>query len=147
MVGERHPDALGLPAAPHVAEASAEDGAPGGGALAGQSLAARIALTAGDVERDDDAIADLHRAHRGAGLLHDAHELVAHQRAGLHEGAAAAAVVLVQVGAAHGAGGDAQEDVGRVDQPGIGHIGGPHVAHAVEGDRFHRDSSGRPPVS
>jgi len=64
---------------------------------------------------------------------------VAHDGARLHERAAAAAVVLVQVGAADGAGRDAQQDVGGVDQLGIGHVGGPHVTHAMERDRFHCD--------
>ena len=68
---------------------------------------------------------------------------MAHDGARLYQGAAAAAVILVQVGAADGAGGDPHENVGRVDQLGIGHVGGPHVADAVERDRLHRSSSPR----
>src|SRR6185503_463951 len=74
------------------------------------------------------------RAH----VLHGAHELVAHDGAGLHE-RAAAAVILVQIRAAHRAGRDAEHDVARIDDLGIGDVLRPHVAHALEGDGFHSD--------
>ena len=141
VIGERHPDALGLAAAPHVAEAPAEDGAARGRALRGQPPATPLALAARHRERHDHAVPHPDRAHGAAGLLDHAHELVPHDGARLHEGAAAAAVVLVQVGAAHRAGGDPHEDVGRVDQLGIGHVGGAHVADAVERDGLHRAAS------
>ena len=61
------------------------------------------------VNGHDDAVAALDAGHARAGVLDDAHELVAEDVAVLH--ARDLAAVDVQVGAADGGGGDAQDDV------------------------------------
>ena len=137
MVGERHPDALGLTAAPHVAEAPAEDRAARRRALGGQPALTPLAPAARDRERHDHAVAAREALDARPRLLHRAHELVAHDGAGLDERPTAAPMVLVEVGAADGARRDPQDDVGGIDEPGLGDVLRPHVAHAVEGDRVH----------
>ena len=138
MIGERHAHPLGLAPAPHVPEAPPEDRPPGGRTLRRQLAPAPLAGPARDVERQHDAVPRAHRPHGRARLLDHAHELVAHDGALLHERAAATPVILVQVGAAHRARRDPHDDVGRVDDLRIRDGLGAHVAHALEGDRFHR---------
>ena len=119
-----------------MAEPAAEDRPPGRGALGGQPPPAPFARAARDRERDDHPVAAAELADLGAEVFDDAHELVAHRGAGLDE-RAAAAVVLVQVGAAHRARGDAHDDIGRVDDVGVGDVLGAHVTDTVERDGFH----------
>src|SRR4029450_8432737 len=137
MIGKRHADPLGLPAAPDVAESAAEDGASGRGALGRKPALAPLALTAGDREGHDHPIAAPHLLDRRTEVFDRAHELVTHHGAGLDE-RAAATVILVQVRAADRAGGDLQDDVGRIDALGLGHVLHAHVADAMKRDGFHR---------
>ena len=144
-VGEGHAHELGLAAGVAavqvgVAEQAGaggggllvEDGAAAGRAgLAGgvEGLLAVEAVAAGDGEGDHHAVALLHRVHRRADLLDDAHELVAHDVAGLH--ARHLAAPEVQARAADRGGRHPQEDVVAVLQDGIGDALDAHVLGAV----------------
>src|SRR5262249_19466430 len=129
VIGEGHADPLGLAAAPHVAGPAAEDGAPRRRALGREPALAPLALTAGDREAHDHALAARDLPDCRAEILDRAHELVAHDRAGLDE-AAAAAVILVQIRVAHGARGDLEHDVRGIDDLRLGHVLHAHVADA-----------------
>jgi hypothetical protein len=108
----------------------------GGLALAVQTLLAHEAGAAADVERDDDAVADLQVADAGADLLHDAHRLVADDVAGLHE--RRQRLVEVQVRAAQRGRGDLDDRVRRLLDPRVGDLADPHVVDALPGDCLHR---------
>ena len=84
----------------------------GGLALAEQLAVAHPARAAADVERHDDAVADLQRLDGRADLAHDAHRLVADDVARRHE--RRQRVVEVQVGAAQPGRRDVHDDVGRL---------------------------------
>lgn len=135
VIGERHPDRLRLPARILLPEAAPEDRAAGGDALGGQAHAAPLAEPARDRERRDDPVALPELAHRRARLLDHAHELVPHHHPGVEPGDPP--VILVQVGAADRAGGDAQHHVGGIHDARVRHRLHPYVAWSVERDRLH----------
>ena len=97
-------------------------------AVAGQSVVAEEAGAAGNREGHHHPVAYFQIAHALADFLHDAHELVAeHHRAGLGQ----EAVVEVQVGAADGRAGDADNGVAAVFNRGVIHRVDANVADAV----------------
>ena len=104
-------------------------------ALAVELLVAHPARTAGDVEGDDDAVADRHLGDLGADLLDDAHRLVPDDVAGLHE--RGQRLVQVQVRAAESGRGDANDDVRRFLDARIGDLGDLHVVNALPSHCLH----------
>lgn len=87
------------------------------------------------VEGDHDAVALLEVAHGLADFLDDADAFVAEHGAGLHAGDRAAHEV--QIGAADGGRGDADDGVRGLLDARLGHIAQTDVADAVEHDGFH----------
>ena len=94
VLGLRHPQVLGLPAGHLAVELGVAEQRRARAllvdlrrlALRLQALVAHVAVTAGDVERDHDAVADgLRLRDLGADLLDDAHRLVAEDVALVHE--------------------------------------------------------------
>ncbi len=142
-VAERHAQELGLPAGHLPVElAVAEEGgalAPlahlGGLALRLQPLPAHDARAAGDVEGHDDAVARRERGDAGAGLLHDAHRLVAQDVARFHVGPEQ--LVQMQVRAADAGGGDPHDHVRRLLDPWVGDRLHADVPLAVPGQGPH----------
>ena len=93
-----------------------------------KALPAELARAVRPGEGSDDEIALLHRPDVGARVLDHTDELVPHaaaRRAGLH------LLVRPQIAAADAGSGHANEGVGRLDNPWIGHVLDPHVAGAV----------------
>ena len=115
----RHPQVLGLPAGhlPVELREAEQRGAHalvavlGGLALRLEVARAHPAVSAGDVERDDDAVADLEIPCLGPDLLDDAHRLVAEDVALVEE--RPEDLVEVQVGAADRGARDAHDRVVR----------------------------------
>lgn len=149
-IGVRHAQVLGLAAG--IASEEMGIAVQTGGRMAPQRLglgAVRIgalaagepaplaeeALAAGDGEGHDDAIADLQLPVLRSDLDHFAHGLVADDVTALHAGNDA--VEDVQVGAADRAGGDLDDGVARMLDPGVRHALATHVALAVPGQRLH----------
>src|SRR4051794_8936681 len=99
-------------------------------AAAREAAAAEEAFAAGDRERNDDAVADLHLrlVDVRADLFHDAHRLVAEHVAGLHEGDES--IDEVQVGAADAGGRHSDDGVPAVEDLGVGD---PFDLHRIRG--------------
>ena len=100
------------------------------------ALAAELAGVVEEGEGGDHEVAGLHGADRGAGLLDDADELVAHRPAlgrGRHR------VVRVQVAAADAGAHHADQCVGGLLQRRVGHVLHAHVAGAVHECCSHED--------
>jgi hypothetical protein len=142
-VAERHPQVLGL-AAGHLAVelgVAEQRGAEAllavlrGLALGVQALRAHPAGVAGDVERDDDAVAGLHGGHVGADLADDPHGLVAHDVTQGHE--RRHDLDQVEVRAADAARGDLDDHVGGLLDDRVGDRVDPYVAPAVPGHCAH----------
>ena len=115
---------------------------PRGPAWSRTATAARVAheaVPAGDVERDDDAVADGDVRHLGADRLDDAHRLVAEDVALADE--RPEHLVEVQVGAAEPGRGDADDRVGRLLDRRVGDGVDAHVALAVPGEGLHSSLS------
>jgi hypothetical protein len=148
-MGLRHAQVLGLPAGHAAVEVRVAEEARAlavlvaGGRLAlrEQRLLAVEAVPAGDVERDDDAVAGGDVAHLGPDLLDDAHRLVADDVALLHLDDLAA--VEVQVRAADRRRGDADDRVGRLLDRRIGDLVDAHVLLAMPDDGLHLCFSAR----
>ena len=98
-------------------------------ALRVQVLVAHEAVTAGDVERHDDAVSHLEVAGLGTDRLDDAHRLVAQDVALGHE--RPEHLVDVQVGAAQARRGDADDRVRRLLDRRVGNLLDPDVPLAV----------------
>ena len=99
--------------------------------------AAVAAIAAGDGRRHHDAVALAQVAHVLAALLDDADRLVTEDRSGLHAGKRAADEV--QVGAADGARGDADQRIGGLVDLRLADRLEANVADALENDGFHVD--------
>jgi hypothetical protein len=74
-------------------------------------------------------------AFSAAHLLHHAHELVPHHHARIEPGHPP--VILVEIGAADRAGGDAQDGVGGIHDARVRHRFHPHVSRSVKRDGLH----------
>ena len=98
---------------------------------------ADLAGVVGDDERSDDEVARLERLHRVADLLHDADVLVAHQR--VVDGLDAA--VGPQVGPADAGRGQADDGVGRLDDPRVLSLLDSDVTGSVHHNSTHRGRS------
>src|SRR4029079_10383830 len=85
-----------------------------------QIVLAAPTFTAGDRERDNNAVADLELLHVPADFHHLAHELMAEDVAVLH--GRNEAVEEMKVGSANGGRSDANDCIALVKYPGIGHI-------------------------
>src|SRR5215218_1609345 len=96
---------------------------------------AEVAVPARDVERDDDPVSGLYVLHVGPDLLDDAHRLVPEDVALPHDRTEFA--VQVEVRAADGGRGDADDGVRRLLDHGVGHFVHPHVLFAVPHDGLH----------
>jgi uncharacterized protein (TIGR03086 family) len=142
-VRERHPEVLRLTAGDVPVELAVAEEAGAGAVLVvlrGLALAVELAVAhpagaAGDVERDDDAVTDLQLRDGAADLLDDPHRLVADDVTGLHE--RRQRLVEMQVRAAQPGRGDLDDRVGRLLDPGVGHLGHLHVVRALPGDCLH----------
>ena len=123
-LGLRHAQVLGLPAGHRAVQAGVAEQARalalvahlGGLALGVEAALAHPAVAAGDVERDDDAVAGLDVGDVGADLLDDAHRLVAEDVARGEVGAQD--LVEVQVRPADRGRGDLDDRVGRLSSRG-----------------------------
>jgi hypothetical protein len=107
----------------------------GGLALGLEALVAHEAAAAGDLERNDHAVARGELGHARADLLDHAHRLVAQDRALLDEGAEH--LVQVQVGAADRRGRHAHDRVRGLLDRRVGNVVDPHVALSVPSQSFH----------
>ena len=117
-------------------------------ALGLQILLAHVAVPAGDLEGDHDAVAGREVRDRAAHLLDDAHRLVAEHVALVHE--RPQDLVEVQVGPAQAGGGDADDRVRRFVDRRVGDLVDADVALAVPGECLHhgrltRDAGGMKP--
>jgi hypothetical protein len=143
-VAVRHTQQFGLPAlvGTHVGEPEGRSGEGRfglhGEAVVAEAAFAVLAESAGDVERQHDVLADLHLAYGVPDLDDLAHVLVAEGPPGLE---ARPALVHVQVGSADVGGGDADENVVRVFDPGVRHIGDGDVLRTLVHDCLHGDPS------
>lgn len=101
------------------------------GALADREIAplALVALAADDREGHDDAVADLEFLVLRAHLDHVAHELVAHDVAGLHT--RNKCIVEVEVGAADRGARDLDDGIARMLDPRIGDTVAPDILFPV----------------
>ena len=133
-VGVRHERLLGLRAL-QVAEGGAVAEGPRALALVVVAGAARAADGARHLEAAQHAVADRDRADRVAGRDDGADVLVADGEARLD---GHAAVVDVQVAAAHAGGLDADDGVVGGLQLGVGALVDAHLAGRLEGDRVHQ---------
>jgi hypothetical protein len=139
----RHPQVLGLAArhrSVHVGVAEqrrtfAVLGVLRGLALREQAARAHPAVTARDVERHHDAVADLQVARLGADLLDDAHGLVAQHVAGVQ--VRAEDLVEVQVGPADRGRGDLDDRVGGLLDAGVGDVLDRDLLGALPGQCLH----------
>ncbi|OEI68888.1 hypothetical protein Cus16_1377 [Curtobacterium sp. ER1/6] len=143
VVGVRHAQVLGLAAgdlAVHL-RVPEERGTGavllhlGGLALRLEAVLAHPAVPARDVERDDDAVADLEVRDGRADLLDDAHRLVAEDVALVD--VRAEDPVQVQVGAADRRGGDPHDRVGRLLDGRVGDGLDGHLLGALPGQCAH----------
>ncbi|CAH0295882.1 hypothetical protein SRABI128_04026 [Microbacterium sp. Bi128] len=154
VVGQRHPQVLGLPAghlAVQLGEAEQRRAAVVLAHLRGltlrlQSAQAHEAVSARDVEGHHDAVADRERRHGRAHLDDDAHGLVSEHIALVEE--RPEEFVQVQVGAADRRRRDLHDRVGRFEDRGVGNLLDAHVALALPGQCLHSSclfrSGGRP---
>src|SRR5690606_9307047 len=102
------------------------------GVIAGAAVRAEAA---GDGRRNDDPVADIEVAHARAQPLDHPAPFVAQDGARLD--ALHGAADEVQVGAADGAGSQADDGIGLVLQGRLRHVVQPDIADAVEYNRFH----------
>ena len=134
-VGERDADSLGLRPGVCLPEPAAEHGAPGGGALRREPIAADLAAPATDGERRHHAVPHPEPCYLATHGLHRADELVTQHDALLD--VREPAVVEVQVRPADGAGGDANHRVRGLADRRIRHRLAPHVPRPVKRDAIH----------
>lgn len=105
-------------------------------ALRRQPGQAHPAVAAGDLERHHDPVARGEVRDPGADLLDDAHRFVSEDVARCHE--RCEHLVQVQIGAAQACRGDADDRVGRLLDPRIGHVLHPYVPLSLPGHSLHR---------
>ena len=100
-----------------------------------KGLLAHVAVPAGDLERDDDAVTDREVADLGPDFLHNPHRFVAHDVTGVHE--RGQRLIQVQVRTADVRAGDLDDRVGGLFDRGIGNVFHPDVPLALPRHSLH----------